>query len=188
MCISQSVRGRVALGGAELFPGLGVVGSHLPCAAPHHVLGAARGAHPPTACPPSGRAPSVPISMWCCHARCRCGLNLASMGWHMVGMGCGDGGLGPLTQAGGIGYAGPDPVSLCHPVQCPAGLSQLWGSSIPGAHRGLPQWKVGSGPHSAGAARGVQCWAWLHPLLPHCAPSPWLSKATAGLACFGGPS
>lgn len=34
MCISQSVRGRVALGGAELFPGLGVVGSHPPCASP----------------------------------------------------------------------------------------------------------------------------------------------------------
>lgn len=76
-----------------------------------------------------GSQSSTPISVQHRHARRHHGLDLASMGWCVVGMchgseGRGDGRLGTLTQAGGIGDV-PWVVAVqglvlslsCHPVQ-----------------------------------------------------------------------
>lgn len=55
----------------------------------------------------------------------------------------------------------------------------------PGVHRGLPQKKVGSGPHGTGAAEGTVPGT-APSTLPHCSPSPQLSKALAGQGYFVG--
>lgn len=188
MCISQSVRGRDALGGAEIFPGLGTVGSCPPCAplcaesclwaSPTHSLSPIR----------QGSQPSTPVAVHHHHIQCHCGLDLVSAwpgAWWGCAMGLRDMGMGvsdPSPRPGGIGDASwvvaMQVASLLPACAMPAGLSQPWGTSIPSLHGGLPQQKVGSGPHSASATReysarhgSIHC-APLHLSLPG-PPKPW---------------
>lgn len=166
---------------------------------PHCVLAAAHRARSPTSSLSPIRQvlqPSTPISVQYRHARCHHGLDLASMGWCVVGMchgsgGCSDRGLGPLTQAGGIGNAlrvvvmqGMILSLSCYPVTCRP--VPTMGQHQPPVPTGVcPSRKRDLGPTALVQPGGVVLDMAPY-TLPHRTPSPQLSKAMAGLAFLGG--
>lgn len=180
MCISPSRRGRDALGGAELFPGLGAAGSHPPCAPPRCGVGAGGclWGQPPQKIPV--RWGSQPGTDFCGTAtlgvalarhRGRCVVGT----WHGDRR-HGDGGLGPSARLGGwrcsqvVVRKGLTLSPSCQPppVLSPPGGGP--GSPLPGAHRGssvaLPQRAAavpghGSIPPSPQHPSSETCSAWI---------------------------
>lgn len=167
MCISPSRRGRDALGGAELFPGLGAAGSHPPCAPLDVVsgLGAACGVSPPQKIPV--RWGSQPGTDFCGTAtlgvalaqhRGRCVVGT----WHGDRR-HGDGGLGPSARLGGW---------RCSQVVVRKGLTLSPSCQLPRAvpswgHPWLPPPRCPPGQlRGAAAASGCGTRARLHPAFP----------------------